>query len=124
MVVPAVCNAYAESRLNPEAEGDSGKSVGLFQLHESGAGKGMSVEARKNSQLNTRRIIEVCQGPDGAALRAARGKSPNWELTRLFAHHIERCYECGWNGGSAQLDERQQLTYELYGDEIAEQVPT
>ena len=54
----AVVNAYAESALNPNAVGDGGKSVGLFQLHEKGGGAGLTVEQRKDPVINTRRIIE------------------------------------------------------------------
>lgn len=126
LVVPAVVNAYAESRLNPEAIGDSGYAVGLFQLNSassSAAGYGMTVEERKDPRTNCRRIIEVILSGDGASLRVARGQAPNWELSRLFAQWIERCAKCGWQAGSAELDAREQLTYELYGDAVADAVP-
>ena len=55
----AIANAWHESRLNPEAVGDNGQSVGLFQLYDRGAGAGMTVEERKNPKTNTRKIIEV-----------------------------------------------------------------
>jgi hypothetical protein len=127
LVVAAVVNAYAESGLNPEAVGDNGYAVGLFQLNSaspSAAGYGMSVEARKDPRTNTRRIIEVVQSADGAQIRAARGQATNWELTRLFAQWAERCAKCGWQGGTAELDHRESLTYELYGDAVADAVPT
>lgn len=44
----AIVNAIAESKLNPEAIGDGGKSVGAFQLHKSGLGKNLSVDERTN----------------------------------------------------------------------------
>jgi len=53
----AVINAWAESRIHNNRIGDSGKSVGLFQLHENGGGRGLSVAQRKNPIVNTRRII-------------------------------------------------------------------
>jgi hypothetical protein len=127
LVPAAVCNAYAESRLNPEAIGDNGYAVGLFQLNSassSAAGYGMTTEERKDPRINCRRIIEVIQGPGGAALRAARGREPNHELTVLFARDIERCNACGHAGGDAELDHRRELTYELYGDAVADAVPT
>jgi len=55
----AIANAWHESRLNPNAIGDNGQSVGLFQLYSQGAGAGMSVEERKDPRINARRIIEV-----------------------------------------------------------------
>lgn len=48
----------AESGWNPNAVGDSGHSVGLGQLHDQGAGAGMSVEDRKNPDINLRRTCE------------------------------------------------------------------
>lgn len=63
LVQAAVINALYESKLDPKAEGDkpdepgaAGKSIGLFQLHENGAGRGMSAAQRRNPILNTQRI--------------------------------------------------------------------
>lgn len=126
LVVPAVVNAYAESRLNPAAIGDNGYAVGLFQLNsasKTAAGYGMTVEERKKPEVNTRRIIEVILSGDGANVRTARGRATNAQLSRLFAQWIERCNACGWKGGSAELDHREQLTYELYGAQVADGVP-
>lgn len=44
----AIVNALAESRLNPQAIGDGGKSVGTFQLHKNGLGKNLSIAERTN----------------------------------------------------------------------------
>lgn len=44
----------AESGWNPNIIGDNGHSVGLGQLHDQGAGSGMSVEDRKNPDINLR----------------------------------------------------------------------
>ena len=54
----AVINALFESKLDSNAIGDNGNSVGLFQLNENGAGSGMSVEDRQNPIRNTERILE------------------------------------------------------------------
>jgi len=123
LTVAAVANAYAESRLDPLAGGDSGESIGLFQLYSHGAGEGMSIEQRQDPRQNTRRIIEVVQGGEGAPVRAARGLASNAELASLFAHHVERCSECGWNEGDAQLAIRAGHVTEIYGSEIAAVVP-
>jgi len=44
----AIVNALAESKLNAEAIGDGGKSVGPFQLHKNGLGKNLSITERTN----------------------------------------------------------------------------
>lgn len=49
----AVVNAYAESRLNPLAVGDSGRSIGLFQLNTvAGAGIGYTRDQLVNPERN------------------------------------------------------------------------
>ena len=58
VALSAVVNARHESDLSNAAVGDSGHSVGLFQLYDSGAGAGMSVEERMDPYVNTKRIIE------------------------------------------------------------------
>lgn len=126
LVVAAVANAYAESRLDPAAVGDNGHAIGLFQLNsasKSAAGYGMAVEERKDPTVNTRRIIEVVQSPDGYNIRAARGTATNAELARLFAQWAERCRACGWAGGTGDLDTREQLVVELYGQAVADTIP-
>lgn len=52
----AIINAAYESDLDPRAVGDEGRSIGLFQLHEGGAGAGMSVALRENPAANAARI--------------------------------------------------------------------
>jgi hypothetical protein len=48
----ALATASLESRFNPNAIGDSGHSVGLFQLHDQGEGAGMSVAQREDPTVN------------------------------------------------------------------------
>jgi murein DD-endopeptidase MepM/ murein hydrolase activator NlpD len=50
----ALATAYVESKFNPAAIGDSGHSVGLFQLHDQGEGYGMSVAQREDPATNAR----------------------------------------------------------------------
>lgn len=90
VALAAVANAWAESSLNPNAVGDAGKSVGLFQLHEAGVGHGMSVEARRDPATNARtmanwgrrepRFMEVVNDPN-STLR---------DLTYAFTVYLER----------------------------------
>jgi hypothetical protein len=54
----AIINAIYESKLDSNAIGDNGSSVGLFQLHIRGAGVGMTVAERQNPIRNTERILE------------------------------------------------------------------
>ena len=91
MAAAAIVNAWYESRLNPDAMGDGGHSIGLFQLHDRGGGAGMTVEQRRDPVQNTRRIIQEVQGRYGEALRAAEKAGEGLErLTYLFTYHIER----------------------------------
>lgn len=115
----AVVNAWHESALDPNAIGDSGLSVGLFQLHERGAGAGLSVEARQDPDANILRIIQEAE-QRGAS--AQRGRS-NAELTVWFANQVERCWECGYGGGDAQLFERAVTFGRLYGLDRLSEVP-
>lgn len=122
----AIANAYAESRLDPNAVGDNGHAVGLFQLNDavsSAAGYGMTTEDRKNPVINTRRILEVVRSSDGASIRAAHGTASHSQLASLFAQWAERCGACGWNGGSAELVSRAALVGKLFGPTIAQTVP-
>jgi len=58
IVWAAVVNAWYESKLDPKASGDAGKSVGLFQLRSPGLGSGMTVAQRENPILNTLRVAK------------------------------------------------------------------
>jgi len=88
----AIVNAWHESSLNPSAVGDSGASVGLFQLHERGAGEGMSVEERMDPTINTQRIIQEVQSSWGDQMRAAyeAGDRRVSVFSSLFSRDIER----------------------------------
>lgn len=54
----ALVNAIYESNLKPEAVGDGGNSVGLWQLNIRGAGAGMTVAERQDPVIATKRILE------------------------------------------------------------------
>lgn len=91
IALAAIANAYAESDLGNHMVGDDGKAVGLWQLHEDGAGRGMSVADRMAYGISTRRIIEVLNSADGAAVRGAyeRGATVP-RLAALWSRDIER----------------------------------
>lgn len=88
----AIVNAYAESGLRPGATGDSGHSIGLFQLHDRGGGHGMSVEERKDPGINTDTILnrEVLKGFGKNLRAAAAGGASIAELSAIFSRDIER----------------------------------
>lgn len=52
----ALVNAWHESGWNARARGDSGRSVGFWQLHENGLGHGMG-DSRLSVQKSTAKII-------------------------------------------------------------------
>lgn len=88
----AVANAYHESGLNPLASGDSGNSIGLFQLNKYGAGHDMTVESRQDPLTNIRTILDrEVLAKRGAAFRAAdiAGASAS-TLAAIFSRDIER----------------------------------
>lgn len=112
----AVVNAYAESRLNPYAVGDGGHSIGLFQLHDKGLGKGMTPDDRRDPDKSCQRIIQAIMSQQGARLRLLNdsGAARVEDLVAEFAHSIERCAACGHNAGDSELKKRRELTYQLF----------
>lgn len=107
----AIVNAWAESSLNPNAMSPAGTAVGLFQLHDNGAGHGMSIASRKDPATNTDKIIQEIKGHFGRTLleRARQGASV-WELTKLFTVHIERPGDANRRG-----DERASIAESWWG---------
>lgn len=98
IALAAVVNARHESDLSNYAAGDSGRSIGLFQLYDSGAGKGMTIEERQDPYNNTKRIIEetdiygkrsYSDGRTNLMTAYANGASIA-ELAVIFGRDIER----------------------------------
>lgn len=118
MTVAAIANAYAESRLDPQAIGDSGAAVGLFQVHPWG---GTTAE-RQDPRHNCRAILSD-HGID--ELAQYRGRSTHAELAYLFATLVERCAKCGSTPGASDADavERRELVTKLFGPHVAATVP-
>jgi uncharacterized protein (DUF2267 family) len=124
----AITNAKAESNFNPSAVGDGGKSVGLFQLHENGAGHGMSTEERKDPRKNTRRIIEIVKqvwnnkgkhnytsgeraGQTIESLSEAVGRGASiGELAGLFSYHVERPADL-----VGSIEKRRNMARQIFG---------
>ncbi len=55
----ATVNALAESNLDPNVIGDSGNSVGVFQLNRRGMGKNMSIESRKDVTVSSIKVANA-----------------------------------------------------------------
>lgn len=116
----ALANAWAESRLDPDAIGDNGHAVGLFQLNDaapSAAGYGIPLETRLDPVMNTRRIIEVVKA---SGLLGYRGRTTHADLASRFGELVERCALC-YEGGSEYLA-RARHVRELFGAQIADAV--
>lgn len=92
MAAAMVVNAYAESALDPNAVGDGGNSVGLFQLHARGGGRGMTVEQRKDPTANTERILQELNDArrNSAAAAALSSVATVADLTAWFSTYVER----------------------------------
>jgi hypothetical protein len=103
VALAAVVNARHESDLSNYAAGDSGRSIGLFQLYDSGAGAGMTIEERQDPKTNTKRIIEetdiygVKNYRDGRTnLMTAYDQGASVaELSLIFGRDIERPKNAG-----------------------------
>jgi hypothetical protein len=103
---PALALAVArqESGLNPQARGDSGHSVGLFQENDQGAGYGLTDEDRQQVGGATLRFIErvkrVLSGTDATdpgviaweAQRPAGFPDPDAPPSRSYIASIDALY--------------------------------
>lgn len=90
IALAAVVNARAESDLSNQAIGDNGHSVGLFQLSDLGAGRGMSVAERKDPRVNVRTIIRETKTYGARLMQAYRSGASVAELSVIFGEDIER----------------------------------
>lgn len=91
IIAAAIVNAYAESRLDPNIIGDSGHSVGLFQLNDGprAAGRGMTVAERQDPEVNTRKILK--EYFDYWPKNDPAGRSDDVAvLSAVFCKYIER----------------------------------
>jgi hypothetical protein len=88
----AIVNAYRESSLGKNAIGDNGHSVGLFQLNDRGAGKGMTTEARLDPRTNTETILNrEVMADSGATFREAAAMNGSVaDLAAIFTRDVER----------------------------------
>jgi len=123
IALAAVVNAKAESNLDARAvagEPKGGYSVGLFQLYDRGAGKGMAVspgkpppshDPRFDPRRNTARIIQEVRSPYGKQLLAAYQQGASVaQLAGIFARDIERPANA-----AVRAKEREDLTRRMFG---------
>jgi len=86
----AAANAYAESGFNPNAVGDSGASIGLFQLHERGVGSGMSAEARRDPETNAKKMADWARRESRFMAVANDPNATLSDVTHAFCVYLER----------------------------------
>ena len=89
IIAAAIVNAVAESELNPNAIGDKGKSVGLFQLHKNGLGNKLSIQERKSINISSNIIGIQILKDDRLFNRDIQGADIG-ELTSIITEDIMR----------------------------------
>lgn len=123
VAMAAIANARHESDLSNSAVGDSGSSVGLFQLHKNGAGKGMTTADRMDPYKNTARIIKETDMYSDKLMKAWNDGKSVATLSYIFGRDIERPANAGKGrdntarlifGPLADVDS-QTLTYAAVG---------
>lgn len=121
----AVANAYAESRLDPNAVAGfkawsgadhqplPGKenSVGLFQLNAKGGGYGMTVAERKDPRANINRIIEELRAAERKNGPVVTGAATGAQAAKAFCIYVERP-----SNAAARGAERAEFAQALFGD--------
>ena len=90
-VAGAISNAWKESRLNPAAIGDSGLSVGLFQLKaKGGLGTGMTVEERQDPVVNINKIADAALGESEYEILMRKYPDDPHVLAAAFSRWVEK----------------------------------
>lgn len=89
MARAATINAYAESKLNPIAIGDNGRSVGIFQLSSSGLGRNMTVAQRMDVKLSTAKIAKTVL-KDSVLMDMQRECATLEDMVKAFTIRVER----------------------------------
>jgi hypothetical protein len=87
-----ITNAVAESGLDPGAVGDTGKSVGIYQLRSPGLGSGMSFAERSDAATASARIAEEFRTGTGRATLATweAGERDVGKLTAKLTRELFR----------------------------------
>lgn len=96
LVAAMIVNAWRESSLNDTIDwGDSGHSIGLFQLNDWGAGHGLTVEYRLDPYNNVRTMLQREVFADTSHGRKFREVWQNpaataGDVAKAFTVHLER----------------------------------
>ena len=85
----ATVNAIAESNLDPNIIGDSGNSVGVFQLNKHGMGKNMTVSSRKDIKISAEKVANAML-KDRFMMTLQEKCAPIEEMIRHFTLRIMR----------------------------------
>lgn len=90
----------AESGGRVDAVGDAGHSIGLFQMHDQGAGYGLSVAQRQDPDVQFKHAEELVRSFE-AALYWARieGRAYTPSMIALAAKRVQKCadgFEIGY----------------------------
>lgn len=105
-------NAMAESNGSNVAVGDGGKSIGLFQLADFGAGKGMTKAERFDPAKNTARIIQEVEDYGKDLIDKADEGGTVAELAAIFSRDIERPADT-----VGEMERRRKLAAKLFPGE-------
>ena len=113
LAIAAITNAYAESRLRPDAWNSRGEdSVGLFQVNRQGAlGSSYSRAQLRDARTNTRIILSEV---DRQAERLATARTVG-DLTAAFCTHVERPADA-----ARKAQERVELARSLFGNQAVD----
>jgi hypothetical protein len=114
LIEAALLNSYAESKFNPQAVGDHGRSKGVFQLHKRGLGRGMTDQQRHNIETSVRRVSVAIRKSEKLKRALSRGAETP-ELTRIFCTEIMRPKDA-----SRKARERASFEAELFESSAAE----
>lgn len=88
LIIGAIVNAYAESRLNPAAVGSAGE-LGIFQINPQGLGKKMKPHEMKDARTSVDKIAEAVKKSKKIMSLEKKAASAA-EHTIAFCTEIER----------------------------------
>ena len=88
IIMGAIINAYAESRLNPRAVGP-GNTHGVFQLLPSGLGHDMTIDQMHNVNASVDRVV-VAIKKSKKMMRAGQSEVDLENIVKVFCAEIER----------------------------------
>lgn len=88
LITAALVNAYAESRLNVQAVGQAGER-GIFQLHPSGLGHGMSTNEMQDIRTSVDRIAKAIR-KNKKIMKLEASQASIADHTAAFCIEIER----------------------------------